>query len=114
MVHFGFRTRDPARDRDTDAERQGRLTRCLGQLRSEIEGEAQGLRTRYEHAQTSAAFAQQAAEDEGDTRLALKADRSALAMSRYSERLADLRRQVELLGKIELEASDLTKIAAPR
>jgi hypothetical protein len=109
MAHFGFRTRNPSRDLGTDSERLARLTKFLGQLRSEIEGEARGLRARYENAQTSAAFAYQVAEDEGEAWLAQKADRSALAMSRYGERLAALHRQSELLGKLESDAADLSK-----
>ena len=109
MVSFRFRTRDPSRDRNTDTQRQARLTQFLGQLRSEIDGEARGLRDRYESAQTSAAFAYEAAEDGADSRLALKADLSAQAMSRYGDRLANLRRQSELLGKLE---SDATQLAA--
>ncbi len=53
---FGFRSRDPARDKQTDLARFDRLAKLLDQITAEIAAEKTGLEARYRSKSTNAAF----------------------------------------------------------
>ena len=53
---FGFRSRDPARDKQTDLARFDRLAKLLDQITAEIAAEKTGLENRYRSKSTNAAF----------------------------------------------------------
>ncbi|TIP80624.1 MAG: hypothetical protein E5X63_30780, partial [Mesorhizobium sp.] len=60
---FGFRSRDPARDRQTDISRLDRLAKLLDQIAAEVEAEKNGLENRYRTKATNAAFLVEAMEN---------------------------------------------------
>ena len=60
---FGFRSRDPARDRQTDLSRFDRLARLFDQIAAEIAAEKTGLEKRYRSKATNAAFLVEAMEN---------------------------------------------------
>ncbi|MGB3386978.1 MAG: hypothetical protein WBA88_03245 [Pseudaminobacter sp.] len=107
MALFGFRTRNPERDRETDESRQQRLRQFLGDLRAEIQRERDGLKERYEKITADAAFSQQALEDNraaADT--SSKIDEMTESMIRYTKRIGSLEQQIsfmnQMLGQAEL------------
>lgn len=104
MPLFGFRTRNPQRDRDTDLGRLDRLFGLLRQLRAEAEAERSGLEARYEKAQASAAFALEAFDNGGGEELSSKADDLTLSMRRYHGRIANLEKQIAFMERTESEA----------
>lgn len=106
MALFGFWVRNPQRDRETDRGRFDRLSQLFLELQQEIEAERDGLHTRYERAQNSAAFALEAFENGDGGQLALKADTLADAIQRYGERLEALERQIEFMRAAKAEADD--------
>jgi len=102
-----FRTRNPQRDRETDAARAARLNAFLNDLRVEIERERDGLRGRYEDVTERAAFSQQALEDdEAGPGMSSAIEDMTRTMVRYSDRLAALEEQaafvIELLDHASL------------
>jgi small-conductance mechanosensitive channel len=60
---FGFRSRDPARDRQTDVSRLDRLAKLFDQIAAEVEAEKSGLEHRYRTKATNAAFLVEAMEN---------------------------------------------------
>lgn len=101
MALFRFRTRNPDRDRETDAARQDRLSRFLGELRAEIERERDGLQDRYEKITADAAFSQQALEDErAASATSSRIDEMTESMIRYTERIELLERQIGFMDKM--------------
>jgi hypothetical protein len=103
MALFGFRTRNPQRDRETDRARFERLLKLFGRLIAEIEAEFDGLKERYGRTQASAAFALDAFENGEGEELSAKADDLALAMRRYQARIAALERQLDFVRKAETQ-----------
>jgi len=106
MALFRFKTRNPNRDRETDAGRMQRLRQVLDEIHDEIENEKNGLRNRYDKVTADAAFSQQALEDDRvDAGMSSKIDELTEAMIRYTKRLASLDGQIgfvtELRGRIE-------------
>jgi hypothetical protein len=95
---FGFRTRDPARDRQTDISRLDRLARLLDQIAAEVEAEKNGLENRYRAKATNAAFLVEAIEN-GAASSSRSAEVSELTKSilNYERRIAALARQNELM-----------------
>lgn len=61
---FGFKTRNPGRDRETDAARFARLEGVLLEVAAEIERERAGLENRYGTVSADAAFLFEALENE--------------------------------------------------
>lgn len=53
---FGFRSRNPARDVQTDIARFDRLAKLFDQIAAEIDAEKSGLENRYRTKATNAAF----------------------------------------------------------
>ncbi|MET2829094.1 hypothetical protein [Mesorhizobium shangrilense] len=60
---FGFRSRNPARDRQTDISRLDRLAKLFDQISAEVEAEKSGLENRYRTKATNAAFLVEAMEN---------------------------------------------------
>ncbi len=91
---FGFRSRDPARDRQTDVSRFDRLAKLFEQIAAEIEAERAGLESRYRKTATNAAFLVEAMEN-GSTSDRRSSEVSALTKSilNYERRIAALSRQ---------------------
>jgi len=61
---FKFRLRSPARDRETDETRLGRLAQLIDQLLAEIVAERSGLQRRYDSVVADAAFLLDSMENE--------------------------------------------------
>lgn len=61
---FGFKTRSPDRDRETDKARFEQLSQILVRLAAEIESEGAGIRNRYESVSANAAFLAEAVDNE--------------------------------------------------
>lgn len=104
MALFGFRsakpfrTRNPQRDRDTDAARALRLCGLLDELRAEMEQERDGLRGRYEDVTARAAFSQQALDDErAGPEMSSAVEELTGTLIHYTKRLALLEAQVEFV-----------------
>ncbi|RWP06139.1 hypothetical protein [Mesorhizobium sp.] len=95
---FGFRSRDPARDRQTDISRLDRLAKLLDQIAAEIEAEKNGLENRYRTKATSAAFLVEAMEN-GAASSSRSSEVGELTKSilNYERRIAALARQNELM-----------------
>lgn len=91
---FGFRSRDPARDRQTDLQRFDRLARLLDQIAGEIEAEKTGLENRYRTKATNAAFLVEAMEN-GSASTGKSSEVSELTKSilNCERRIAELARQ---------------------
>lgn len=106
MSLFHFRTRSPARDAETDANRLQRLERLFQELGQEIERERDGLRDRYDKVMADAAFSQQALEeDRADAAISSKIDAMTNTMKHYTTRLNSLETQLafiaELRGRVD-------------
>jgi hypothetical protein len=100
-----FQTRNPNRDRETDADRMNRLDRMLDELRAEMERERTGLTNRYEKVAADAAFSQQALEsDRVEASISSKIDDMTDTMIRYRGRIQSLEKQIgfvtELHGRV--------------
>ncbi len=98
---FGFRSRDPARDRQTDLSRFDRLARLLDQIAAEIETEKTGLENRYRSKATNAAFLVEAMEN-GSTSAGRSSEVSELTNSilKYERRIAELARQNDVMKEL--------------
>lgn len=119
---FGFRSRDPARDRQTDGSRLDRLAKLFEQIAVEIEAERAGLENRYRTKATNAAFLVEAMEN-GSTSDRRSSEVSALTKSilNCERRIADLSRQNGMMKELrhsldtvfdENAASDSATVAA--
>ena len=108
MALFGvrpFRTRDPRRDRETDAARTARLHAFLDEMRAEIEQERDGLQGRYKAVTERAAFSQQALElDEAGPEMSSSVDQLTRTMIDYTKRLAALEAQVVFVNTLRERA----------
>jgi len=101
-----FRTRDPRRDRESDAARALRLRAFLDDLHAEIEHERDGLRGRYESVTTRAAFSQQALEqDEAGPGMASSIDELTRTMIDYTRRIAALEAQAVFVNGLREHAA---------
>ncbi|CDX26539.1 conserved hypothetical protein [Mesorhizobium sp. ORS 3324] len=98
---FGFRSRDPARDRQTDLQRFDRLAKLFDQISAEIEAEKAGLENRYRSTATNAAFLVEAMEN-GSASTDKSSDVSAMtgAILNYERRIAELARQKGLMKEL--------------
>lgn len=61
---FGFKTRSPDRDRETDKVRFEQLSQVLVRLAAEIDSEGTGIRNRYESVSANAAFLAEAVDND--------------------------------------------------
>ncbi|RUU06925.1 hypothetical protein EOD23_11950 [Mesorhizobium sp. USDA-HM6] len=98
---FGFRSRDPARDRQTDLQRFDRLAKLFDQIGAEIEAEKTGLENRYRSTTANAAFLVEAMEN-GSASTDKSSDVSAMtgAILNYERRIAELARQKGLMKEL--------------
>jgi hypothetical protein len=105
MALFRFRTRNPARDRQTDENRLERLRRMLHEFQADIEHERDGLRARYEGIMADAAFSQQALEDDrADDAISARIDDMTETMIRYNKRIALLESQIAFVTDLDRNA----------
>ncbi len=98
---FGFRSRDPARDRQTDLQRFDRLAKLFDQITAEIEAEKTGLENRYKSTAANAAFLVEAMEN-GSASTNKGSDVSAMTNSilNCERRIAELARQKGLMKEL--------------
>ena len=98
---FGFRSRDPARDRTTDLQRFDRLAKLFDQVAAEIEAEKVGLENRYKSTAANAAFLVEAMEN-GSASTSKGSDVSAMTNSilNCERRIAELARQKGLMKEL--------------
>jgi hypothetical protein len=105
---FGFRSRDPARDRQTDLQRFDRLAKLLDQIASEIEVEKAGLENRYRSNATNAAFLVEAMENGSAstskssevselTKSILNCERRIAALARHNSLMKELRHSLDAI-----------------
>lgn len=90
---FGFRTRHPDRDRQTDADRLQRVLDTLAAISLEIERERAGLEKRYGTVSADAAFLLEAIENEEGPR------RDSARIGELTDNLQACERRMAALGK---------------
>ena len=116
---FGFRSRNPARDRQTDLQRFDRLAKLFDQIAAEIEAEKIGLENRYRSTATNAAFLVEAMEN-GSTSSGKQSEVSAMtsAILNCERRIAELARQnglmKELRHSLDAIVDDGTDVPGPQ
>ncbi|TIO06677.1 hypothetical protein [Mesorhizobium sp.] len=112
---FGFRSRNPARDRQTDISRLDRLARLLDQIAAEVDAEKNGLENRYRTKATNAAFLVEAMEN-GATSSSRSSEVSELTKSilNYERRIAALSRQNELMKELRHSVAAIFDENEPR
>jgi hypothetical protein len=102
MALFGFRTRNPERDRQTDTMRFHGLRRAIRHAVAEIELERSGLRRRYDDAAVDAAFSFENMENEGETdEAAAHVDELTQTLIRFSQRIKFLEKQIAFMQEID-------------
>jgi len=105
---FGFKTRSPERDRDTDRERLARLSAFLGEMADQIAAERTGLERRYREASTNAGFLADAMENEEvSAGSSHRLDAMTDDMLNYERRLAALSRQIGVVEDLRARAQAL-------
>lgn len=121
---FGFRSRDPARDRQTDVSRLDRLAKLFEQIAAEIEAEKTGLESRYRKTSTNAAFLVEAMENGSSsdrrssevsalTRSILNSERRITALSRQNGMLEKLRHSLDMVFDENADAVETGESARP-
>jgi hypothetical protein len=90
---FGFRSRNPARDRQTDISRLDRLARLFDQISAEVEAEKSGLENRYRTKATNAAFLVEAMENGSASGRASEVDELTKSILNCERRIAMLSQQ---------------------
>jgi predicted RNase H-like nuclease (RuvC/YqgF family) len=103
MAIFAFRTRNPQRDRDTDAERFRALRGTLEDLASQIRREEEGLKNRYERVRDQAAFTVQSLDNGATASLKERADALTVSLAQCEARLAALKAQLAYLARLSAE-----------
>ncbi|MFA6157553.1 hypothetical protein [Mesorhizobium sp.] len=122
---FGFRSRDPARDRQTDVSRLDRLAKLFEQIAAEIEAEKAGLESRYRKTSTNAAFLVEAMENGSSsdrrssevsalTRSILNSERRITALSRQNGMLERLRHSLDMVFDENSNAVEAGESATPQ
>ncbi|RWM21218.1 MAG: hypothetical protein E5X53_06805 [Mesorhizobium sp.] len=117
---FGFRSRDPARDRQTDISRLDRLAKLLDQIAAEVEAEKNGLENRYRTKTTNAAFLVEAMENGAPsssrssevselTKSILNYERRIAALARQNELMKDLRHSLDAIFDESAQPSSTTE-----
>ena len=98
---FGFRSRDPARDKQTDLARFDRLAKLLDQITAEIAAEKTGLENRYRSKSTNAAFLVESMEN-GSASASRLSEVSNLTKSilNCEQRIAELVRQTSRMKEL--------------
>jgi hypothetical protein len=112
---FGFRSRDPARDRQTDLQRFDRLAKLFDQIAAEIETEKTGLENRYRSTATNAAFLVEAMEN-GSASASKESEVSVMTNSilNCERRIAELARQKGLVKELRRSLDAIVEDGADR
>jgi len=112
---FGFRSRDPARDRQTDLQRFDRLAKLFDQIAAEIETEKTGLEGRYKSTAANAAFLVEAMEN-GSASASKGSDVGAMTKSilNCERRIAELVRQKGLMKELRHSLEAIVEDGADR
>ena len=121
---FGFRSRDPARDRQADVSRLDRLAKLFEQIASEIEAERVGLENRYRTTSTNAAFLVEAMENgsASDRRSSevsalttsiLNCERRIAALSRQDGMMKELRHSLDVVFDENASSAATAEFARP-
>jgi hypothetical protein len=121
---FGFRSRDPARDRQADVSRLDRLAKLFEQIASEIEAERVGLENRYRTTATNAAFLVEAMENgsASDRRSSevsalttsiLNCERRIAALSRQDGMMKELRHSLDTVFDENADSAATAEFARP-
>ena len=98
---FGFRTRHPGRNRQTDVARFGRLIKLFDQICAEIDAEKRGLENRYQSASMNAAFLVEALEnDTAPSRLSSRVGQLTNSILNHERRIAALSRQIGMVNDL--------------
>ena len=103
MAIFAFRTRNPDRDRGTDAQRFQALCAALEDLSGQIRREEAGLKTRYERVRDQAAFTVQNLDNGATASMSERADALTLSLAQCEARLAALKAQLDYLTRLRAE-----------
>ncbi|MBZ9881681.1 MULTISPECIES: hypothetical protein [unclassified Mesorhizobium] len=112
---FSFRSRDPARDRQTDLQRFDRLAKLFDQIAAEIEAEKIGLENRYKSTAANAAFLVEAMEN-GSASASKGSDVAAMTKSilNCERRIAELVRQKGLVKELRHSLDAIVEDGADR
>ncbi|RUY96735.1 MULTISPECIES: hypothetical protein [unclassified Mesorhizobium] len=121
---FGFRSRDPARDRQADVSRLDRLAKLFEQIAAEIEAERTGLENRYRTTSTNAAFLVEAMENGSAsdkrssevsalTQSILNCERRIAALSRQDGMMKDLRHSLDMVFDEDASSAAAAEFAWP-
>jgi small-conductance mechanosensitive channel len=121
---FGFRSRDPARDRQADVSRLDRLAKLFEQIAAEIEAERVGLENRYRTTATNAAFLVEAMENGSAsdkrssevsalTQSILNCERRIAALSRQDGMMKELRHSLDKVFEENAGAAVTVEFARP-
>jgi chromosome segregation ATPase len=103
MAIFAFRTRNPDRDRVSDAQRFQALCGALEELAGQIRREEAGLKNRYEQVRDQAAFAMQNLDNGAAGNLSERADALTRSLAQCEARLAALKTQLDFLARLRGE-----------
>ncbi|HWK65883.1 MAG TPA: hypothetical protein VNS34_13140 [Rhizobiaceae bacterium] len=103
---FGFKTRNPDRDRQTDATRFQRVQEMLSGISQEMEREKEGLEKRYGAVSADAAFLFEALENEGDR------ERDSGRIAQLTSTLQSCERRIAALKKQMLFMEDCRRTVA--
>ncbi|TKT69330.1 hypothetical protein [Aquamicrobium sp. LC103] len=99
---FGFKTRNPARDRETDMARLQRLAAAIQAISDEVAAEKTGLEKRYKAVAADAVFLDEAVgNDEVGQANSAKVDGMAATLINYERRVAELSRQLGSLEELQ-------------
>jgi hypothetical protein len=109
MGLFGFRVRDPQRDRATDFKRIHRLSAGLAELLDGIEAESAGLRDRRQRAADDAAFSLEALENDGKRGMSSRLNELTGMMTRHSGLIASLKNQMAFINDLRLRTESFAK-----
>jgi hypothetical protein len=102
MALFGFRTRNPERDRLSDATRFQSIKRAIRDVVLETERERDGFRRRYDDASATAAFTFENMENEGETEKAsAQVEDLTQSLARFSKRIEFLEKQVTFMREMD-------------
>ncbi|RUU94547.1 hypothetical protein [Mesorhizobium sp. M7A.F.Ca.MR.245.00.0.0] len=121
---FGFRSRDPARDRQADVSRLDRLAKLFEQIAAEIEAERIGLENRYRTTSTNAAFLVEAMENGSAsdkrssevsalTQSILNCERRIAALSRQDGMMKELRHSLDMVFDEDADSAASAEFAWP-
>ena len=121
---FGFRSRDPARDRQADVSRLDRLAKLFEQIAAEIEAERTGLENRYRTTSTNAAFLVEAMENGSAsdkrssevsalTQSILNCERRIAALSRQDGMMKELRHSLDMVFDENADSAATAEFSRP-